>query len=366
MASKFDPASLFRLCSIPQIGSQRIRRLLQHFGAPDNVLSASVRQLVQVSGIDQSLAAQIQKGGDPEFASEQVRRMKATKTSLTSYWDEIYPLRLKKIPDPPIMLFVRGHGEVLSNQCIAIVGTRIPSTFGKIMAEQLARELLNKNLAIVSGLARGIDTIAHKAVVQMGGATIAVLGSGVDQIYPLENKGLADKICEQGAVISEFPMGAKPDAPHFPRRNRIISGLSLGTVVIEAGERSGALITADFALEQNREVFAVPGNANSPKSIGCNKLIQQGAKLVLNADDIIEELEGQLDFFSDSQKKQNIVLSGLEKLVFDQLSANEPRHIDKIAAECKTPTSKVLGALLALELQGIVKQLIGKNFIASV
>ena len=366
MASKFDSARLLQLCSIPKIGSQRIRRLLQYFGAPDKVLSASVRQLVQVGGIDQSLAAQIRKGGDPKFVSMQIQRMERANTSIISYWDESYPVRLKKIADPPIILFLKGKRDVLGNQCIAIVGTRIPSTFGRIMTERLTSELVNKNAAIVSGLARGVDTVAHKAVVQMGGATIAVLGSGVDQIYPAENKGLSDKICEQGAVISEFPMGAKPDAPHFPRRNRIISGLSLGTVVVEAGEKSGALITADFALEQNREVFAVPGNANSPKSIGCNKLIQQGAKLVLNADDIIQELEGQLDFFAAAERKQNITLSGLERTVFDILSPNEPKHIDKIAAECKTPTSKVLGVLLALELRGIVKQLVGKNFVTSV
>ncbi len=364
MSSTFDPAVLLRLCTVPKIGSQRIRKLVAHFKTPENVLSASLRQLVRVDGIDHTLAVNINKGGDADFAQIQIRLMQKAHTKLISYWDAEYPTLLKKIADPPILLFVMGNVAVLNSQGVAIVGTRNPSTYGKIMTERLARELVGYNLTVISGLARGIDTVAHKVVVQEGGATVAVLGSGVDQIYPEENRALAENILENGAVVSEFPMGAKPDAPHFPRRNRIIAGLSLGALVVEAGEKSGALITADFALDQNREVFALPGNINSPKSIGCNRLIQQGAKLVVTVKDIIDELEGQLNLFERSEKKRSVTLSGDEEKVYDVLS-DEAKHIDRIAVECQMPTSQVLGLLLSLELKGVVQQLVGKNFVKS-
>lgn len=365
MSKKFDPAWLLRLCSIPKIGSQRVRKLLAHFETPEAVINAAIQDLIRVAGIDRSLAELIRHGGDAAFAEEQLRSAQAIGAELISYWDDAYPALLKKISDPPSILFITGKAEVLHKQSVAIVGTRIPSTYGKLMTEKFSRDLVGNNLAIVSGLARGIDTVAHNSVVQMGGATIAVLGSGLDNIYPEENKPLAQKIMQEGAVISEFPMGSKPDAPHFPRRNRIISGLSLGTVVMEAGEKSGALITADCALEQNREVFALPGNANNPKCIGSNKLIQQGAKLVFRVDDILEELEGQLDMFRNASIRQKPNLTGMDEIIFNILSSSESKHIDKISAECQKPTSHVLSSLLSLELQGFVKQLVGKNFIKS-
>ncbi len=357
--------NLLRLCSVPQIGSRRIRTLIARFRTPERVFAASTRELASLPGIDHSLASKIQSGGDSAFAQEQMNLMQKAKAEIIAFWDEDYPEMLKRIADPPVLLFLRGQRSVLKRHSLAIVGTRVPSTYGKLMTEKLAREIIDLNLAIVSGLARGIDTVAHKVAVQAGGITIAVLGSGVDRIYPEENKSLAEAISEHGAVISEFPMGAKPEASHFPRRNRIISGLSLGTLVMEAGEKSGALITAEFALEQNREVFAVPGNVNNPKCLGVNRLVQQGAKLVITIDDVIEELAGQLDLFAGrgAVEKQPPTLSGLDKTVYNVLSNSEAKHIDKIAMECKKPTALVLSALLSLELKGIVKQLIGKNFI---
>jgi DNA processing protein len=365
MKGKFRIVALLRLCSIPKIGSQRIRKLIARFETPEAALTAATQELVAVPGIDRTLAGLVQKGGDSEFAASQINLMEKAGTELISYWDVDYPELLKRIADPPILFFLRGSRDALKRQSIAIVGTRIPSTYGKLMTEKLTGELVGNNLTIVSGLARGIDTIAHNTVVQMGGSTIAVLGSGVDVIYPDENKSLAQKICGDGAVISEFYMGAKPDAPHFPRRNRIISGLSLGTVVVEAGEKSGALITADCALDQNREVFALPGNANNPRGYGSNRLIQQGAKLVLTVNDILEEIEGQLDLFSNAEKKQRPKLSGLDEIIYNLLSVSDSKHIDKIASESQKSIAQVLSALLSLELQGVVKQLVGKNFIRS-
>ncbi len=364
MASPFDPGELFRLCTVPRLGSRRIRSLIARFKSPENVFAASIRQLVQVEGIDKVLGQNIKNGGKPTFVAEQRAQAAQHHVQLVTFWDEEYPALLKQLADPPLILFYKGLVECLSLLSIGIVGTRYPSTYGKLMADQFARELSRQNVVVVSGLARGVDTIAHRATVQAGGRTIAVLGSGLDKIYPEENKKLASDICKNGLVLSEFPMGAKPDAPHFPRRNRIISGLSKGILVIEAAQKSGALITADFALEQNREVFAIPGNLNNPKSYGCNVLIQQGAKVVLSVNDILDEIGQDTAADLRANPQPPIQLSNPELLVYQSLS-NEPKHIDKIALECRIPTSKTLGILLTLELKNVVQQLVGKNFIRS-
>ncbi|MBN1479819.1 DNA-protecting protein DprA [candidate division KSB1 bacterium] len=363
MPLHMDFEALLRLCTVSRLGSRRIKKLIARFNTPEDVFRASVRELVQVDGIDKVLAAQIKTGGDAQFVHDQIRKARNYKADILTYWDETYPQLLKQVNDPPLLLYAQGKKELFVLQSIAIVGTRMPSTYGKLMADRFARELSARNIVVVSGLARGIDTIAHRAVVQSKGGTIAVLGSGVDQIYPEENKSLAKEICECGLVLSEFPMGAKPDAPHFPRRNRIISGLSAGVLVVEAGPKSGALITADFALEQNREVFALPGNINNAKSYGGNCLIQQGAKLVLTVDDILEELghssESSLKSVPSSPPLE---LSSREAKVYHILT-NEPKHIDTIARETQLSISHVLGILLSLELKNIVQQLAGKNFV---
>jgi DNA processing protein len=261
---------------------------------------------------------------------------------------------------------VKGTLSKQDKYAISIVGTRLPTSYGKVIAEKFAKELAQKGLVIVSGLARGIDTISHWAAVQSSGRTIAVMGSGLDHIYPGENKKLAEKIIEQGALISEFPMGTKPDAVNFPRRNRIISGLALGTIVVEAGLKSGALLTANYALEQNREIFAVPGNINSPKSLGTNQIIKDGAKLISSANDVLIELEPQLKHFlkEDEAKSRELPqdLSELEKMLLETLT-NVPIHIDKLAKVIGKSTAETLSALLPLEFKDLVKQLPGKLFV---
>ncbi len=359
--SHFDPSSLLELCTVPRIGSARIRNLISRFGSPAAVLSASPRELMEINGVDKKVAFNIKKGGDKKLVSEQLHLLEKASGSLVSLWDEYYPPLLKNIYDPPIVLFVRGNLKALCSNCFSIVGTRYPSSYGKVNAEKFARELAQQSFTIISGLARGVDTTVHMAVVSAGAQTLAILGSGIDTIYPYENKKLAEQITEQGALVSEFPMGTKPDAPHFPRRNRIIAGMSMGTLVIEAGEKSGALITADYALDQGREVFAMPGSVNNPKALGTNRLIQQGAKLTINVKDILDELHVQMKETQFS-KKPNVPLSEVESKVLDFLTA-QPEHIDNIAAQCSMPTSEVLAVLLTLELKNVVKQLVGKNFV---
>jgi DNA processing protein len=286
---------------------------------------------------------------------------------LITFWDAEYPENLKKIYDPPVLLFIRGTLTPADKNAIALVGTRTPTAYGRGCVESFSKELVQQQITVVSGMARGIDTYAHWAAINAGGRTIAVLGSGVDVVYPPENKNLMPKMIEQGAIISEFLMGAKPDAPNFPRRNRIVSGISLGVVVIEAGKKSGALITANIALDQNREVFAIPGNINSPHSIGTNALIQEGAKLVTGAGDVIDELKPQLSHLLATAKikRKQISLTAVEQTIWENLST-EAMHIDQIASINQLSVAQALGVLLALELKDMVIQMPGKYFIKSI
>ncbi|MDZ7314512.1 MAG: DNA-processing protein DprA [candidate division KSB1 bacterium] len=348
------------LMTIPGLGSFRIRNLIKRFKTVQAVLAASVRELVEIEGIDKTLAMQIKRGGDQNFVEKQAEKIRSAGALLISYWDPHYPQLLRRIADPPLLLFVKGKVETIGALSVAIVGTRSPSGYGKIMAEKFSSELAQRGITIVSGLARGIDTIVHAAVVRTGGKTVAVLGSGVDVIYPEENKRLTEQIVQNGALISEFPMGTKPDAPHFPRRNRIVSGMCRGVLVIEAGEKSGALITADAALEQGREVFALPGNINNPKSCGCNRLIQEGAKLVTSVEDILDEIG--ISSSQPTPSEPSIPLTSKEKSVVEVLT-HEPIHIDKIASLCRMPVGEVLGILLSLELKNLVRQTPGKHFL---
>ena len=353
---------LLTLWNTPGIGPQRLKNLLDRFKSTSAVCKASIRELVEVEGIDQSLAATIKKHQTDAFAQAQLNLAKRLEIAIVSFWDDLYPPLLKKIVDPPMILFCKGSLQRLQRDCIALVGTRRPSEYGRLMTAKFARELAKKGFNIVSGLARGIDTVAHNETILSGGCTIAVLGSGLDQIYPYENKRLAQKICEKGVIISEHPIGTKPDAPHFPRRNRIIAGMSLATLVMEAGEGSGALITADQALEYGREVMAIPGNLTSVQSFGCNRLIQQGAKLVQNLDDILQEIEYQITQPEEQQQVLPLLeLSETEQLLLSQLS-QEAEHIDAIAAKFGRPVSETLAVLLQLELKNLVYQLAGKKF----
>ena len=357
-----DLYDILYLLTIPNIGPARIRKLLQVFEGIDQIRKVPVQKLMQVEGIDLKLAEYIKKGGEAEIARQQIDLIKKNEIKYLLLWDKNYPSLLKHIPDAPVILFYRGEVKELHKKSIAIVGTRSPSSYGKMVATDLVCQLVGRGITIVSGMARGIDSIAHQLAIRNGGETLAVLGSGVDQCYPPENRELYREITKHGAILSEYFIGTGPDAINFPKRNRIISGLSLGTVVIEAGERSGALITAVNALNQNREVFAVPGNINNPKSQGCNLLIKQGAKLVQSVSDILEEI-GELRLsFSQPAKTIPANLQPLEKKILENLNS-DPKHIDRLVLDLNESPSAVLAGLLTLELLGLVQQLAGKMFI---
>ncbi len=357
----FSSEALLGLYSIPSIGPAKMRNLIAAFGSPEAVLEASARQLMSVEGIEKKTAEKIKKGPNERFVKEQLEKIREYDVSLLSYWDEKYPEILKKIYDPPAFLFFKGNPEVFNNDAVAIVGARVPSEYGKIITERFAEEICRQNLTVVSGFARGVDTIAHKTVLKNNGVTVAVLGNGLDWIYPAENKSFINQMYDKGAIVSEYAMGAKPDAGNFPKRNRIISGLSLGVLLTEAGAKSGALITALYALEQNREVFAVPGNITSGKSLGTNRLIKEGAKPVMSVNDIFEELNIHVGDLKKEPKKIP-KLTEPAKTIYNLLS-DTPMHIDKISIEAQASPADTLTALLTLELMGIIKQLAGKMFI---
>lgn len=356
--------ALIQLLAVPGIGPARVRALVGHFKSGAAVLQATQNELCRVPGIDQALAQSLLESRNPEFAQQQLALMQRGQYTIVTFWDEAYPARLKQISDAPVLLHVQGSLRSVAHNVIAIVGTRSPTTYGRIATEKIVAGLVARGITIVSGLARGIDTIAHRTVLQNGGRTVAVLGSGLDVVYPTENLGLLEAIVGSGAAISEFPFGTKPDATNFPRRNRIISGLSLGVVVIEAGRESGALITANFALEQGREVFALPGNIFSAKSAGPHQLIREGARLVESAEEIVEELQGQLDLFAGVADEHLLPpdLQESDAAVFNLLS-HEPLHIDILTRKLARSSAQVMAILLDLELRGLIKQLPGKFFV---
>ena len=290
--------------------------------------------------------------------------IKKHKVRVMTIFDRDYPDILKEIHSPPLVLYVKGR--ILQNDefAVAIVGSRIASIYGNATAEKLGYELASRGVVVVSGLAKGVDSSAHSGALKAHCRTIAVLGNGLKDVYPPENKRLAGEIVEKGgALISEFPMAEEPLAYNFPRRNRVISGLSLAVIVVEAAKNSGALITADFALEQDREVFAVPGKIDSATSYGTNELIKQGAKLIQTADDVLEELKLKLgDAGGGRSKPPAADLTGEEKIVYKNLS-REPRYLDEIVRSSGVSVNRAAGLLLGLELRRLVKELPGKNFV---
>ncbi len=363
----FNIRDLLHLAMIPGIGANRLRALVSHFNSPAAALQASPHELIRVEGIEKKLASTIaHHPNNGEAAEHQLSLLNKVNGHIITLWDDEYPEYLRRIYDPPPILFVLGALVPADKFSIAIVGTRRPTAYGKLIAERFACELVKKGITIISGLARGIDTIAHQSTLKSNGRTIAVIGSSIDIIYPPENKKLAEKIeaNENGAVVSEFFMGTKPDPGNFPRRNRIISGMSLGTLIVETAEDGGAMITASTALDQNRELFCIPGNITEKYSAGTNKLIRDGhAKLVQNVEDIISELEPVLrPILKTAAPKQEVQLTAFEQKIFDILSS-DPVHIDTIAERSQFSTSDALVNLLSLEFKGIVKQLPGKMFV---
>ena len=361
---------------IDGLGIRGCHKLIEHFGSPQAAYMASLTEL-ESCGVPARVAQAIFAQAALKEAEKEVQEISKADCELIAYDSDDYPHVLKQIPDAPLLLYVRGDAKLLSQYAVAMVGSRRPSAYGSSVAHRLAHDLAQRQLVIVSGLARGVDSASHRGALEAKGKTVAVLGSGIDVIYPRENKKLADEIAKSGAVISEFPLGTAPTPENFPIRNRIISGLSLGVIVVEAAEYSGSLITARLALEQNREVFAVPGNITSAQSFGPNHLIKQGAKLVDQWMDVIEEFPAnvrmQLMPPNDEPKGQPIgaqaatlfeaSLTPDQKAVFETLRADQTSFVDDVVGGAKIPHPRVLAALLELEMNGLIRQLPGKNFI---
>lgn len=357
------------LLSIDGIGPQKIFNLLAKFHAFENVFLADQKSLNEVEGISSTLSAKI-VNAKSNYSSlrnsfeKELEKLSSLNGNIITYFDNEFPSLLKNIYFPPIFLYTIGNIKLLNENCIAVVGTREPSAYGKMVAEKFASELVKNGLTVVSGLARGIDSIAHSSTINANGNTIAVIGTGLDIVYPPENKKLFERIKEHGLIISEYELGTKPDAQNFPRRNRIISGISLGTLVVETKIVGGALYTAAYALDQGREVFAIPGPINNKQSDGTNSLIQKGeAKLVVKVEDILNELK--LSFDVEKEKtKPKVELTLFEEKIFSVID-NNPKQIDEIAELTNLPTSECLVHLLTMEFKGLVKQLPGKMFIVA-
>jgi DNA processing protein len=345
---------------VPQVGPSRFKRLLDHFGDPEAAWRAAPLELAR-AGLDRraidGLVA-LRQTADPAEVWTRVERLGVTVVTLD---DPAYPALLREIADPPPVLYLRGELAAADRWALAVVGTRRMTPYGRQVVERLVGELARAGLTIVSGLALGIDGAAHRAALQAGGRTVAVLGSGLDQLYPSDHIGLAREIVGSGAVMTEFPLGTKPDAVNFPRRNRIISGLSMGTLVIEAAETSGALITADFALEQGRDVFAVPGSILSSASTGPNRLIKEGARPVTSAQDILEELN--LTVVAQHEAVRDALPDDPTESALLKLLSGEPLHVDEIGRSSALPAWQVSSALTMMELKGLVRQVGGMNYV---
>jgi DNA processing protein len=377
MQNLSDYRSLLGLTLVPNIGARRIKLLLQRFDTAEDVLKASLKQLQQVDGIGYNLAQDIHSFDDWEEVDRVLKQTEKANAWLLDLSDTNYPAMLKHIYDPPILLWGLGDPLVLNEPMLAAVGTRRMSSYGKKMTQRITKEIVAQDVVIVSGLALGVDTIAHETTIEAGGRTVAVLGSGIDWIYPDQNKALAKEIIRTGgAILSEFPPGSKPDAGNFPPRNRIVSGMSHGTVVMESGVKGGSMITARVALDQNREVFAVPHQATAPNGLGCNALIQRGwAKLVQNADDVLMEFPDLLEYepdqgpvdteeVSDARWKDHLeTLSQTEVTICEFLSSQEDAvHIDHLAEQLEQPVHELTSLLLQLEMQDLIEQKAGKHF----
>ena len=363
----------------PGLGPTKSKKLVEHFGSLEALFRASLTEL-EATGMQAVSAQAIATGKSAELAREEIAKASEGGATLVCIDDPAYPPRLKEIYDPPLVLYMRGNLELLTRPGIAIVGTRHPTPYGSGMAERLACDLAAQGLVIISGMARGVDTASHRGAISAKGKTLAVFGTGIDEIYPKENSRLSEQILALGgALISEFPLGTSPQPQNFPIRNRIISGMSFGVLVVEAAEYSGTRITARCALEQNRDVFAVPGNVTNKNSWGPNTLIKQGAKLVATWEDVWEDLPTDVrlalapTISPESSSTENASLfpdEGLpphERRILSLLKADETTHIDEIVErlEIEMSSSEIFAALFELELTGKVKQLPGKNFVKS-
>lgn len=354
----------FTLKSVTGIGNLLYRRLIDRLGTPEHVLRAPVEQLAQVNGMTPRLAAAIRSRKTPGWVRSEITKVAEGGYQVITLNDPGYPQLLRHIPDPPPLIYMHGQLDA-DGANIAVVGSRKATAYGRTSARQICRHLVSHGLVVVSGMARGIDTAAHLGALDAGGRTVAVLGSGLGRIYPAENRRLFQQIGRHGAVLTEYAMDAEPAPHHFPQRNRVISGLSLGTVVVEAAQRSGSLITARLAAEQGRDVFAVPGSIHAVNARGTHALIQQGAKLIESADDILEELQPRLAGIPSRRHGAATSAPVLSTDETDVLAAigPYPRHIDELARQLPLEMGQIHAALIQLELKGIIDREPGQFFI---
>jgi DNA processing protein len=377
VASKDDLTAWVALKSVEGVGNVAYRNLLAAFGSPERVFEATLAQLEQTAGLNHKTARNIKDFRGLQRARAEIDRAAREGVSIVTVKDSAYPERLRRIYDYPPLLYIKGT-LAPEDIPVAVVGSRNASPYGRFVTERLCRELALRGVTVVSGLARGIDTCAHRGALAGRGRTIAVMGCGIDVIYPLDNRKLHGEIVSNGAVVTEFPFGTEPDRPHFPARNRIISGMSLGVLIVEAGEKSGSLITARCALEQGREVFAVPGSIDLPGSRGTNSLLRQGAKLVERVEDILEEILPQLEHRPASPQRDTSGPASMQAAQTPPASSREaltekesrllgfitekPLDADTIINRSGLAAAEVLAGLLSLELKGHIVQLPGKLF----
>ena len=346
---------------IKGIGAVRMQGLVAYFGDLESAWRASPADLAG-AGLGLKLIERVVAARGSVDLDQIWEKIEKQGIKILTWQDEAYPQRLKEIDQPPPVLYIRGEYLPDDLFAVAIVGTRRVTPYGRQITEELASFLAANGLTVISGLARGVDAIAHQSALKAGGRTIGVLGSGVDKIYPPEHRGLAEQMIERGAIVSDYAPGTPPDASNFPPRNRIISGLSLAVVVVEAGETSGALITAEFAAEQGREVFAVPGSILAPQSKGTNKLIQKGALPLLSVNDLMQALD--ITRVGEQKAARRIMPSDPTEAKLLSVLGNEPLHVDEIRTKSELPIEKVSSALALMELKGMVRQVGGMNYVA--
>ncbi|MBN2653594.1 MAG: DNA-processing protein DprA [Nitrospirae bacterium] len=376
MQNDVDQTSNELRCSLAMVftkdlGVASYRKLLSKFHSSENIFKASAKDIAATENIGAAKAERIKSFSSWDLVDREIKKAESKGVSIIHFLHPEYPDQLRNFDDAPVVIYMKGKITADDANSIAVVRSRLMSEYGRRAAQDISRGLAQAGLTVISGMARGIDTIAHESALGAGGRTIAVLGSGLDVIYPSENRKLFNKITESGAVISEFPFDTGPLKENFPRRNRLISGLSLGVLVVEAAPGSGSLITASYALEQGKEIFAVPGNIGQKNSEGTNRLINSGAKLVLSVNDIIEELapkiKKQLSLTCLKNKAditsriEALEITGDEKAICTVLASGS-RHIDQILRQLNITPSKLSGILLNLELKGLVRQLEGKKF----
>jgi DNA processing protein len=349
----------------PGLGTAGCKKLVDWFGSPERALKASRKELSELKGLREKGLDSLRDAEPRRAAEMELRRAHGLGLTIICLDDQEYPEWLRHIPNQPVILYIKGDPTALAEPGISIVGSRAASSYGLQMAETLARQLASQGITVISGLAQGIDSAAHRGALKGGGRTVGVLGCGLDLIYPPENRDLFEIIPTSGALVSEYPLGTRPDGFRFPARNRIISGLSRGVVVVEASMKSGSLITAELALEQGREVFAVPGRADSLKSAGCHHLLQQGAKLVISAADIVGEFgamqSAPIAAVPQLATSQAAELSAEEQTIMSGLEIY-PKTIDEVINACGLPVEQVNELLLMLEIKGYCEVLPGRQY----